>query len=239
MLNCGNGQVQSEAASEPQSWVSYDLKDFQPATEMVKAGEILPSVSTTGGSNTPSASSTHESQRSRIVRHLFIGPTEEQCAREAAMYQSQSAKESSRNMRDTLHPSLNLISEHMKYKGSVNGGFDMVKATPPKEQDFLYDGSEFASSKLSQDNQQHLLGLNQKEQKRQEVKEHVIGATQHLVETCNENVDATDEVVDEIPEFLRGKSSFANDVEDTSDRFRAARRSKRRLESETLKALQL
>lgn len=98
-----------------------------------------------------------------------------------------------------------------KENSLLNGGFDQAKATSPKQQDFLHNGSESASSDFSQDVQQHLGGLTQKKQERQVAKQYVIGATKHLVEMCNtywNEIDGADkdEVMNEVLEAVRGKS---------------------------------
>lgn len=230
--NCDEEEVQSKAASEAKSWISYDLKapikeaprlpqtvtslpakgaGHQPATAMLKAGSILPSGSTTQGSNPPSFSNTRESERPQNIQPLCIGLTEEQCAREVAMYRSQSAKESSKVVRMVPQSSPNLKDGNVKENSRLNGGSDQAKATSPKQQDFLHNGSESASSGFSQDVHQHLGGLTQKEQERQVAKQYVIGATKHLVEMCNtygneiDEVDK-DEVMNEVLEAVRGKS---------------------------------
>ena len=74
-----------------------------------------------------------------------------------------------------------------------------------ESQSFHENVTEFASSDLSQDGQQHVLGLTSGVQKQQEARQYLIEATNHLVETCDAYSDEIDdEVMDEILEALRG-----------------------------------
>ena len=73
---------------------------------------------------------------------------------------------------------------------------------------FLENGSESASSDLSQDGQQHVFGLTSGVQKQQEAKQYLIEATNHLVEMCDAYADEIDdEVMNEILDALRGEAA--------------------------------
>ena len=221
----------SWSAPDAESWVSHDLKDSvkkdpplptyasrlpandadrQSATATVKGGSILPSGSTMGGSNTLSTSNVRESERPQTIQPLFGRLTEDQRIREPAMYQPQSARESSTDVRAAPQYSLNLMDGHTKNNGSVGKRFDEVIALRSIQRNFTYDGSESAVSDVSPNEQQHLRDLNKEEHKRQDAKEYVIGATKHLVEMCNaygDEIDEADkdEVMNEILEAVGGK----------------------------------
>lgn len=217
--NCGEEAVQSEAASEAETWISWDPKDFptqaphlpqypkyanldpakdpgrQQPTAMLKAGSTLPSGSTTGGSNTPGTSNPRDSKPPEAIQPHLLGLTENQNGREAAMHQSKDAKQESKTMRTAPESSSNLVNGLMKNNGVVSGGFDKASATPPMQQeDFLYAGSVSTdSSDLCEDDQQQVRGLSEEEHKRQDAKQHVIEATKHLVEMCNTYGDEINE----------------------------------------------
>ena len=92
----------------------------------------------------------------------------------------------------------------------LNGSFlpfDDTKTMTVDSQSCLENGSESASSDLSQDSQQHVLGLNSGVQKQQEAKQYLIEATNHLVEMCDAYGEIDDEVMDEILEALRGEAA--------------------------------
>lgn len=216
--------MESVAASEAETWVSYDPKDFskktplvpsyvascpkhyaahQPATAQPKAGSIVPVSSTFQSSNSLSASKTRESELSQfglsqINQPLFLGLTEEQAAQEAARYPLRTEKESSNSVRaipDKL-TEVNLESTHSKATTASPG--------------FLYDGSQSSGSALSQIDQQHTRHSIEL-QKRQDAKHYVIDATKHLVEMCNAHGDEIDEadkdeVIDEILNAVGGKA---------------------------------
>lgn len=236
--NCGEEAVHSEAASEAETWVSWDLKDcrtqasrlprypkhanpnpaknpgrHQPSA-MLKAGSTLPSGSTTESSNTPGTSHTQDSKPLQAIQSHVSGLTENQNAREAAKYQSKSAKQNTKAVRTAPESSLNLMTGPMKNNDIVSGGFDKVDAMSSiEQQDFLYAGSVSADSNPSEDDQQHLPGQNEEERERQEAKQHVIEAIQHLVEMCNaygEEISEADkdEVINVILEAVGGKSTL-------------------------------
>ena len=193
--NCGEEEVQSEAVSQAETWVSYDPKDFEteapplplyvaflpsndagrePATTKVDAGSVLPSGSTIGGrgSNTPS-SNTRESKASRTIRPLFVGRTEERCDREAGMHQSRNGKVSSKKVKATPQSSPNLMNGYAKSHASTNN----AKTMPAILQSSLYNGSKPAISDLFQDDQQHFHSLTSRTQK-QEAKQVCDGSHQ-------------------------------------------------------------
>ena len=92
----------------------------------------------------------------------------------------------------------------------LNGAFrslDDTKITTVDSQSCLENGSQPASSDLSQDGQQHILGLTSGVQKQQEAKQYLIGATNHLVEMCDAYGEIDDEVMDGILEALRGEAA--------------------------------
>ena len=85
---------------------------------------------------------------------------------------------------------------------------DDAKITTAESQSFLENGSESASSDLSHDGQQHVLGLTSGFQKQQEAKQYLIEATNHLVEMCEACGDeVVDEAMNEILEALRGEAA--------------------------------
>ena len=76
---------------------------------------------------------------------------------------------------------------------------------------FLYDGSESASSGISQDDQQDFRGLIEEAQMNQEAKQYFVKATKHLLEMCiaySDDIDETDndEVLHMIVEAVGSKS---------------------------------
>ena len=156
------------------------------------------------------------SERSQFKHRVSIGPTEDRCIRELALYQRQNAKESTKTAKATPLSSRNLIAGHTQNSGLVQNRFDKAKANNIEEQDFLYNGSESDCSGFSQDrsqDQQHLHDLAQTEKKQQEAKQYVIGAIRHLLEVCNaygDKIDEADkdEVIDEIIEAVGGKMSI-------------------------------
>ena len=75
-------------------------------------------------------------------------------------------------------------------------------------QSCLENGSESASSDLSQDGQQHVLGLTSGVQKQQEAKQYLIEATNHLVDMCDAYGEIDDEAMDGILEALRGEAAY-------------------------------
>ena len=156
------------------------------------------------------------SERSQFKHPLFIGLSEDQCARKLALYQRQSGEERTKNAKATLLSSRILIAGHTQNSGLAHKSFDKANAKNIEEQEFLYNGSESDCSGFSQDepqDQQHLHNLAQKEKKQQEAKQYVIGAIRHLLEVCNaygDEIDEVDkdEVIDEIIEAVGGKMSI-------------------------------
>lgn len=134
--------------------------------------------------------------------------SDEVCDRQAAVYQPQSAKKRSTNVRGAQF-SPSLIDGNIKNNDHINAGINKAKAAPQYPQEFLYDGSESATSESSQDDQQHLYELTQKNEKRQEAKQYMIEAIEHLVEMCNaygDEIDEADknEIMNEILEAIGG-----------------------------------
>ena len=156
------------------------------------------------------------SERSQFKHRVSIGPTEDRCIRELALYQRQNAKESTKTAKATPLSSRNLIAGHTQNSGLVQKRFDTAKANNMEEQDFLYNGSESDCSGFSQDqpqDQQQIHDLDQRGNKQREAKGYVIGAIRHLLEVCNTHGDDIDEadkdeVIDKIIEAVGGRISI-------------------------------
>ncbi len=229
--NCGEEEVQSEAVSEPGSWVSYDPKDFatkppalpryvtlfpannarrQLAIRKAQAGGILRNVPTIEDSSALSGSDTGGSEPSQFIQPLFRGLSEEQCAPELEMYRSRTGEQSSGYVKAAPQSSTQLMDACMKNDGPTDGGFHKANTTPPESQNHSFHGSESAGSELSWNNQQHIRALIPKIQKQQEAKQYVIEATKHLVEMCEAYGDEIDDadkddVIDKILRAIEGK----------------------------------
>ena len=214
--NCGEKEVQSETASEVESWVSYDPKDFdrKPGVQSLyaKLGQAartghypattkLHKNSTIIDSTSTNTSNSQESAQSRPKKTSFLGVNEEQCAREVPMYESQNTKESPRDAKARPQFSPLSMDGDAEMSNTLGRGLDNAMAAPSDIQSSLFIRSDAESSDLFQDDDQ---------QERQDAKHYVIDATKHLVDMCNSygnliDEDDASEVIDEILRAVNGE----------------------------------
>ena len=206
--NCHEKELQSEAASETEFWVSHDPRYFVKETKNLPLCAVRlsktdagrqsetslpkPFAETSKSANDINASEFNTTQSSQP---LFVGRSKEDCEREATNYALKG------NGQVTL------------YNESLNGCFAGTNTTAPTKHVSSYNGSMSAQSESSEDYQQDSEGSIDESRKSKEAMQYLLRATEHLEEVCDEYGDQVsdedrNQILDGILKVLGGKLLF-------------------------------
>lgn len=217
--NCDEEELQSEAVSEAETWVSYNPGEFDKETPDLSlyaahlsgtdpgrshARESLPQLfagtsALTKQTPPQKGMSSSNTNTTRSSQPLFVGRTKEECDREAINY------------------TWNGNSQSISYDKAITKCSAETKTTPSANHVTTYNRSVYAQSESSEDYQQGSECSVHESCTSQEAREYLLGAMEHLVKVFELYGDQVigedkDQTVDGILKLLNSKSLLRKEV---------------------------